>query len=121
MHEKSRYQNFYETKKGSSTQCFSTVTQRFRRRIVIPPPPHLLSLTFFDIRNFSESHKGSPVKFFGAVRQKTFRRIVISPSPSFAYNIEISGGIDVCRKPLKTRFKTAVSFSTVCKCRSKYL
>ena len=29
--------------------------------------------------------------------------------------MEISGGFEICRKPLKTKFKAAVSFLTVCK------
>ena len=40
---------------------------------------------------------------------------------SFAYNIEISGGLDVCRKSSKTRFQTVVLFISVCICWSKFL
>ena len=64
----------------------------------------------FRYRSFSETKKGSPRNFLRYCDSKNFRRKIVIP---FAQNIEISGGIHVCRKPLKTRLKTLVSFLTV--------
>ena len=33
-----------------------------------------------------------------------------SDTALFAWSIEVSGGIDVCKKPLKTKFKTVIHF-----------
>ena len=57
--------------------------------------------------NFSETEKDSSTKFFSTVRQKNF------DESCDTQNIEINGGIDVCLKPLKTKFKTVVSFLTL--------
>ena len=81
----------------------------------LPPPMH----ENFGYKNFFETQKGSHTKFFGTVRQKFWTKS--RDTSSFSKNIEIIGGIDVCRKPPKTRFLTVVSFLTVCKCWSKYL
>ena len=51
----------------------------------------------FRYPKFSETPKCSPTKFFGTETKKF-------GTMSFAYNIEVIGGIDACRKPSKNRF-----------------
>ena len=65
-----------ETQKGSSTNWFGTVRQKFWHKIVILPPssPPLLSINFFDTRNFAK-HRRFPLRsFFGTLRQQIFYR-----------------------------------------------
>ena len=88
-------------------------TKNFDTKLWYP----LHAKNFFDNRNFLMDWI-VPTKFFGTVRQK-FWKVVIPPL--FHKNIEVIGGIDICRKPSKTRFQTVVSFWTICKCWSKYL
>ena len=73
-------------------------------------------MKIFDIK-FFETQKGSLTKFFGNVRQN--RKIVIPPILHIIYKSVVD--LMFAKKPLKTRFKTVVSFLTVCKSRSKYL
>ena len=70
IHEKFRYQNFSETRKGFPTKCFGTVKQQFRPKIVIPAPSLILNI--FRYQKFSEIKKGSSTKCSGTVRQKIF-------------------------------------------------
>ena len=67
MYEKFRHQSFYETKMGSPTTFFGTVTQNLSDRK--PRYTPLMHKTFRHPK-FSETPKGSPTKFFGTVRQK---------------------------------------------------
>ena len=60
--------------------------------------------------------EGFPYEFFWHRETKKIQRKIV-----MKWNMEIRGGIDVCRKPAKTRFQTAVSFLTNCKRWSKYL
>ena len=55
-----------------------------------------LCIKFFDNRNFP-IHRSIPQQNFSGLWDKKLERKVVIP-PSFAWNIEISGGIDVCRK-----------------------
>ena len=74
-----------------------------------PPPMH----GKFQYPKFSETPKCSN-EVFRYWDKKIWTK-------SFAQNIEISVGIDVCRKPSKTRFWTVVWLLTVCICWSKFL
>ena len=56
----------------------------------------------FRYLKLSDAPKCSPSKFFSTVRQKILNDK--SWYPLFAWNMEISGGIDLCRKRSKTRF-----------------
>ena len=49
---------------------FSTVRQKLRRKIVIPPPPLLIQT--FSISEIIATVKDSPTEIFGTVRQKFF-------------------------------------------------
>ena len=82
MHENFGNLNFFEKQKGFLTNLFGTVRQKNFNG---------------EYSEFSETPKCCPYDFFGTVRQKIF-------DEKFAENTEISGGIDVCRKPLKNRF-----------------
>ena len=101
---------------GSEAVCIGSnpslylqfLTLLIRRKNVIP----LLCLKIFTTRIFLKPEK-VPLWIFRHCETNIQRRIVI---PSFLQkNLEISGGIDICRKPLITRFKTLVSFLNVCK------
>ena len=110
-------ETFWNTaQKDSSTKCFGTARQNnFDGKSWYPPLMH----ENFRYPKFSETPKDSPTNFSGTVRQKILNEK--SWYPLFCIKYRISGGSDVCRKPLKTKFKTVVSFLIVCKSRSKYL
>ena len=78
MHENFRYQNFFETTKGSPMSLFSTVGQKNSTENSDIP---FLCIKFFDTQNFVK-HRCSPTKFFGTEAKK-FERILL------AYNVEI--------------------------------
>ena len=74
-------------------------------------------MKIFDTRIFLEPERVS-LRSFLELRDKKFAT-QNRDIPSFPQNVEISGGINVFRKHLKTRFKKVVSFSTVCRSLSK--
>ena len=89
IYEKFRYQNFYETKKGSPTNFFGTGTKNFRRKIVIltpPPPQHPWTFSLLEIF-WNTAWKFSFTKCFGTVNEtKNFRqKIVLLPSLIFKF------------------------------------
>ena len=93
IHKIFGYQEFSETQNGSPTKFFGDVRQKvFDRKSWYPPIMHKV----FRYPKFSQTQKGSP-RFFRYWDKKFW-------TMSFAYNIEISGGLDVCRKPSKTIF-----------------
>ena len=75
MHEKFRYQNFFETQKGSPTNFFGTLRQKISTENSDIP---FLCIKFFDTQNFL---KHSPTKFFGTVRQKNSTEKHETPPP----------------------------------------
>ena len=106
MHEEFRYQDFFETRKGSLTKFFGTLSQNtFDGKSWYPPP--LLSLTF-SMPEISDTLKGSSTKFFGTVRQKIFNVeswYSLPPHPLLFINVF------ACRNFLKHSTK---KFSTKC-------
>ena len=121
IHKISRYQNFSETQKGSTTILFGTLIQKIfdgKSWYSLPSPSPFLSIKFHETRTFLK-HRRVPLRNV-LVRCDKINSTENCYTPSFALKKEVSCGIDVCRKLLKTRFKT-VSFLTVRKSWSKYL
>ena len=75
-HKIFQYVKLSETQKGSTTNWFGTVRQKFWHEIVILPPsfPSPLVHEVFRYQKFCETQKVSPTKFFGTVRQQIFYR-----------------------------------------------
>ena len=77
MHGNFRYQNFFETQKGSPTNFFGTVRQKIfdktvmlSRSVRLSPPPHpLLCMEISDTRVFLK-HKRVPQRIFSALWDK---------------------------------------------------
>ena len=82
-------------------------------------PSYLFCVKFSDTRTFLE-HRRVPLRNISVVRHKNFSWENFN-TPSFAQNLDLSGGLDFCGKPLKTNFKTEVSFLNVCKIWSECL
>ena len=92
-------------------------TTNFRRWIVIPPPSHL-SIKFSGTRK-NLKHQKVPLRIFSALWDKNFSSENCD-TPFFEQSIKSSCGFDVCRKLLKTEFKTVVLFLTICKSWSEH-
>ena len=92
------------------TEVFSNKVFRFgclRRKIfdktVMPPPPPFPWIKIFGTRFFLK-HRRVPQRILSALwDKKSGTKSRDTPTPSIE-SIEISGGIDVCRKPWKIRF-----------------
>ena len=72
-----RYPKFSETLMVR-TKFWGTVRQKKFQRKKWYPPPHLLSIIFFQTRKILK-HKGSLTKFFGPVKQKNFDKTLMPP------------------------------------------
>ena len=115
--------NFFDTLNQWKTKGFPygsfrhCETKSFRRKILILPP--LLSINFFATGNFlKHSTEGFPCEVFRHCETKNFWRKIVIP---FCIKYRISGGIDVCKSSLETKFETVVLFLTIFKSWSKYL
>ena len=73
MHEIFRCQKIFWKTEGFHYEVFRHCeTKKFRRKYVIPLPPHPVIHKFFTYQNFFENQNGSPTKFFGTVKLKFF-------------------------------------------------
>ena len=82
MHEKFRYKNFSEARKGFPTKFFATETKNFRWKIAILPS--FLSINFFATGNvLKHSTEGFLYEMFRYCgTKKIWRKIVILPPSS---------------------------------------